>query len=341
MASIHVGTSGWVYADWCGRFYPEKLPARRRLEHYARHFDTVEINATHYRLATPSQVAGWNAVLPETFHTVAKGSAFLTHRIKLAGPLLERGVARFFEPLSAMKTLRVVLWQLPQIFPRDLERLDRFFSLLPRHVRHALEPRDPWWWNDEVAALLRQHEIAFCAVSHPALPADVVPTTDFLYVRFHGLGEQLYHYKYTRRELTQWVDRLAAARRGRALYAFFNNDWVCNAIADATVFRALLSGERAPRTGLAAIGITGYGRGVAPALVTGSTPRRSSSRSTPRARTHRGRPDRDTPDPPRSGRGCTSSAASARPGRRRSRARGSGRSGCSRSAPRACRRWCR
>jgi uncharacterized protein YecE (DUF72 family) len=259
-ARIHVGTSGFVYADWCGRFYPEKLPAKRRLAHYASHFDTLEINATHYRLASANQVAGWNAVLPSHFHTVCKGSAFLTHRIKLAGPLLARGLGRFFEPLAALRTLRVVLWQLPQTFPRDLERVDRFLALLPRHVRHAFEPRDPWWWNDDVAALLRKHEVAFCAVSHPALPADVVPTTDFLYLRFHGLGEELYHYKYTTRELSQWIERLRAPLRGRSLYAFFNNDWVCNAIADAVILRALLAGERPPRTGIARLGVAGYGR---------------------------------------------------------------------------------
>ena len=45
-----IGCSGWNYRDWRGAFYPDGLPARRWLEAYAEHFDTVEVNTTFYRL---------------------------------------------------------------------------------------------------------------------------------------------------------------------------------------------------------------------------------------------------------------------------------------------------
>ena len=125
----------------------------------------------------------------------------------------------------------------------DLERLEQFFLLLPRHVRHAVEFREPRWWADDVVALLKKYDIAFCAVSHPALPSDIVPTTDFLYVRFHGLGERLYDYLYNDAELTDWVTRLEKPLRGRELYAFFNNDWHCQAIENGKTFREMLRGS--------------------------------------------------------------------------------------------------
>jgi uncharacterized protein YecE (DUF72 family) len=237
-ARVHVGTSGWVYKDWCGTFYPEKLPATERLAYYARTFDVVEINATHYRLASHEMVRNWNRILPENFRMVAKGSAFITHRLKLKN--CERAVERFFEPLRELRALGCVLWQFPQAMPRDLERLDRFLAILPRHVRHAVEFRDASFWADDVTSLLERYQVALCAVSHPALPPDVIPTTDLLYVRFHGLGDKLYDYEYSDAQLAEWVQRLRPLLRGRELYAFFNNDWHCQAIRNAQSFRALL-----------------------------------------------------------------------------------------------------
>lgn len=240
---MRVGTSGWVYGDWRGTFYPDDLPARDRLAFYAKRFDTVEINSTHYRLASAPAVAAWQACLPRGFHMVAKGSAFITHRLKLRG--CEGALDRFFEPLAPLVSLRVVLWQLPARFPLDLERVDRFLEALPRRpngraVRHAMEFRDPWWWRDEVRDLLARHRVAFCAVSHPELPDDVVVTGDLVYVRFHGLGPVKYHYDYSDAELAPWASRLRPHVGVRDVYAFFNNDYEAHAIRNGERFRELL-----------------------------------------------------------------------------------------------------
>ncbi len=62
--SIHIGTSGWVYGDWQGRFYPEDVKGSDRLSYYAEQFDTVEVNATFYRLPTQNMIDAWNRRLP-------------------------------------------------------------------------------------------------------------------------------------------------------------------------------------------------------------------------------------------------------------------------------------
>lgn len=244
---LRVGTSGWVYADWTGPFYPAGLPARDRLAYYARRFDLVEINATHYRLATERAAAAWQAAVPPDFRFVAKGSAFITHRLKLKG--CEGAVARFFAPLAPLEALSAVLWQLPPRMPRDLERVDRFLALLPRThagrpLRHVLEPRDAWWWSDETRVLLRRHHVALCSVSHPSLPAEVDPTSDLVYVRFHGLGEEPYLHAYRRRELEAWALRLAPWLRTHHVYAAFNNDREAHAVRDAARFARMLREAR-------------------------------------------------------------------------------------------------
>jgi len=85
---IHLGTSGYVYDHWRRLFYPRGLPTKRWLQHYARVFSTVELNATFYRLPTPSAVDGWREGTPRGFRFAAKGSRYLTHmkRLKDAGP---------------------------------------------------------------------------------------------------------------------------------------------------------------------------------------------------------------------------------------------------------------
>ena len=43
-AKLHVGTSGYQYDEWRGRFYPEELPKSAWFAHYVEHFDAVELN---------------------------------------------------------------------------------------------------------------------------------------------------------------------------------------------------------------------------------------------------------------------------------------------------------
>jgi uncharacterized protein YecE (DUF72 family) len=104
--------------------------------------------------------------------------------------------------------------------------LDRFLAELPekKKVRHAVEFRHGSWWDQEVVALLTRHHAAFVAVSHPRLPETIHPTADFLYLRLHWMGKDLYRYDYSDEELAQWAALVTPHLRGRSLYAFFNND---------------------------------------------------------------------------------------------------------------------
>ena len=254
---IHVGTSGWTYDDWSGPFYPAEVKGSERLSFYATRFDTVELNASFYRFPSAVMIDAWNRRLSHRFHMVVKGHRRITHFSKLSG--CAESLAGFMERLLDLRTLRVVLWQLPPSLHRDLPRLEEFLILLEkttprgrgrRRVRHAVEFRHASWWDDEVGASLARHAVSFVAVSHPRLPEDVVRTTDLIYIRFHGKGRQLYDYDYSDAELAHWVGRLSDDLPRRDVYAFFNNDWHANAPRNAATFRALLEGrERKPPGG--------------------------------------------------------------------------------------------
>jgi uncharacterized protein YecE (DUF72 family) len=123
-----------------------------------------------------------------------------------------------------------------------LPRLEAFLALLPRTVRHVVEFRHASWWDELTAETLRRHGAGFVAVSHPRLPDTIHPTTDFLYVRFHGLGRRLYDYDYSERELEDWARRLRPVLRERELFAFFNNTEGAQAPRNAETLRAMLTG---------------------------------------------------------------------------------------------------
>ena len=70
--AVRIGTSGWNYAHWTNVLYPEGLPAERRLDHYARQFQTVELNASYYRWPSDAAFAGWQQRLPDGFVVTVK-----------------------------------------------------------------------------------------------------------------------------------------------------------------------------------------------------------------------------------------------------------------------------
>jgi len=223
---VWIGTSGWVYKEWAGHFYPQGWPKKDEFSYYTRHFPTVEINATFYRLPTPAMVRGWRERSPDGFQFAVKGSRYLTHIKRLADTT--RGLRKYFSRLRPLAgRTGPVLWQLPPTFRKDdrnVARLEKFLAHLPGAYRHAVEFRHPSWLDDDTFALLRRHRVANVWVSSLRMPADHTLTADFAYLRFHGLKDGAYH-DYTTDELQPWAEQLArVARRGRPAYVYFNND---------------------------------------------------------------------------------------------------------------------
>jgi uncharacterized protein YecE (DUF72 family) len=239
---VRIGCSGWNYADWRGRLYPEGLGAGRWLERYAEVFDTVEVNSTFYRLARPDAVRRWLEQTPDDFVFAVKASRYLTHVRRLRQ--MPDGVERFYEaiePLARSPKMGPVLWQLPANFRRDDERLAQALEALPEG-KHCFEFRHESWFTREVYALLRSHGVALVIGDDPERPFQTHEiTTDWTYVRFHR-GRRGRRGNYSRSELDEWVERIRLWKRRRAVFAYFNNDWKGFAVANARYVLRRLDG---------------------------------------------------------------------------------------------------
>ncbi len=234
MSRVRIGCSGWMYDSWRGGLYPERCPKRLWLERYAEVFDTVEVNATFYRLQRESTVAAWVSRTPEGFCFAVKASRYLTH-VRRLGDIAE-GIARFYAPLTPLieaERLGPVLWQLPENFHRDDVRLGRLLELLPSG-RHTIEFRHPSWFCEPVLGLLRECGVALTIGDHPSRPWNVhEATAPWRFVRFHW-GARGRRGNYSASELKRWAATISAWREaGEDVYAYFNNDWEGFAPANA------------------------------------------------------------------------------------------------------------
>lgn len=220
--TVRIGCSGWNYAHWREPVYGGAPPARW-LELYAARFDTVEVNATFYRLPTRRAVEGWVERTPDGFTFAVKASRYLTHVRRLQD--LGRGVERFFaplEPLAAAGRLGPVLWQLPETFRRDDDRLAAALDRLPP-AAHAWEFRHASWFAAEIYALLREHTAALVVGDTPDRPfQERVLTAPWTYVRFHH-GSRGRRGSYSETELREWAGWLGGL--DVPAWAYFNNDW--------------------------------------------------------------------------------------------------------------------
>jgi uncharacterized protein YecE (DUF72 family) len=275
---IRIGISGWRYEPWRGVFYPAGLAQRRELEFCAQHFSTVEINGSFYSLQRPQYYETWYRETPPGFLFSVKGSRYITHMLRLKN--IEKPLANFFASgvLNLRDKLGPFLWQLPEMFRFEPERLAGFFKLLPRNtakalqlarrrdarmtgrsrlaidakrpMRHAIEIRHRSFMNEEFVSLLRKHDIGLVVADTAGKwPRMLHVTSDFVYVRLHG-EVKIYTSGYSRRALASWARRIRDwDADGRDVYVYFDNDAKVRAPFDALSLKTLTGGDFPRRSG--------------------------------------------------------------------------------------------
>jgi uncharacterized protein YecE (DUF72 family) len=236
---VRVGCSGWNYDSWKQPVYHGR-PASHWLRLYAELFDTVEVNATFYRLPTRAAVERWAEQSPEGFVFTIKGSRYLTHYTRLTR--MEEGWDLLWsriEPLAQAGKLGPVLWQLPPRFARDDERLDEALRALPP-IGHCFEFRHPSWFCDPVYEILEHHRAALVIGVQPDRPfQELRLTTGWTVIRFH-YGSRGRRGNFSETELREWRDTIDGLRRDARVFAYFNNDWEAFAVRNALRLRQLV-----------------------------------------------------------------------------------------------------
>ena len=236
------GTSGYQYDHWSGAFYPDELPRTDWFEHFARHFDTVEINNTFYNLPEESTFDSWRERAPEGFLYTLKFSRYGTHVKHLKKPY--DYVDLFMERARRLKDhLGPILVQLRPNWHVNLDRLAGFLDVLPEAQRWAMEFRDPTWLCDEVYELLEAHDVALCIhdMIHGSLKEHPqVVTSDWVYLRFHGADTWG---KYPYQALVAHARKVEAFMAdGLDVFAYFNNDAEGYAVENAKDLRRYVRG---------------------------------------------------------------------------------------------------
>lgn len=229
---LRIGTSGYQYEHWRGIFYPPRLAPQRWFQHYATHFDTVEINNTFYRLPRPEVFAGWYHAAPNGFLFALKFSRYGSHLKHLQDP--QATLPRFMTCASELgDRLGPLLVQLPPHWHADPDRLRAFLSQVPRDQRCAVEVRHASWLCDAVYQVLRDHNAALCIHDrldrHPRLL-----TASWSYLRYHGGPAGTYSPRFLRDEAGRLREWCAA---GMQVYAYFNNDYAGYALKNALDLR--------------------------------------------------------------------------------------------------------
>jgi uncharacterized protein YecE (DUF72 family) len=246
MAEAYIGTSGWNYKHWAAdEFYPKDLKPRDWLIFFARHFRTVEINNSFYRLPSEQAFQNWRMQVPHEFVFSVKASRYITHLKRLKDPA--DPLALFFSRATHLKDkLGPVLFQLPPGLKFDTQRIEVFLNTLRQHtsksnVRCAIEVRDPTWLVEPFYEMLHAHGVALCLADWRDTHVTGPVTADFVYIRRHygpGKGGN-----YPRNAL----DRDVAGIRGWLgqhldVYMYFNNDAGGHAVRNAGYVQQALSG---------------------------------------------------------------------------------------------------
>ncbi len=234
---IYLGTSGWSYDHWVDTLYPEDLKKGDWLKFYSKKFNSVEVNASFYRLPFKNMVKGWVNKTPTDFLLTFKGSNLITHKKKLKDS--EDYLDKFYSRFKLLEGKKgAILWQLPPSLHRDDDLLENFLSNLSSDSDQVIEFRHKSWFNQKIYDLLEKYGIGFCITSCPEFTTDTIVTADFAYFRWHGVKDW-YRYKYSKQELKNWAEKIKKLDVDR-VYGYFNNDFQGNAPKNCQMLKEIL-----------------------------------------------------------------------------------------------------
>ncbi|MEW6569651.1 MAG: DUF72 domain-containing protein [Nitrospirota bacterium] len=230
---IYVGTSGYGYKEWKGKFYPEKISPKEMLHFYSERFNAVEINNTFYHMPTEAVLTSWAEQVQRDFVFAIKAPQVITHLKQLRNVGGETG--HLFRSLSVLgKKLGPVLFQLPRSFHADRPALKDFLDLIPGNIPCAFEFRSPSWLNVEILDLLRERECSLGIVDTDENPAkEIISITPWGYLRLRRSN-------YTDADLSQWMERILL-QKWKKVFVFFKHEDEAKGPQMAMRFRELVA----------------------------------------------------------------------------------------------------
>jgi uncharacterized protein YecE (DUF72 family) len=194
---LWIGTSGFQYPEWKGKFYPDEMPASKMLPYYAERFKSTEVNYTFRRIPEAKTILNWSAWTPEQFRFSFKAPQRITHFARLRGCAEVLGV--FAKAIAVAEAkLGPVLFQLPPNFVKNVEVLEAFLTELPKGIQAVFEFRHESWFDKTVFEALRGANAALCIAENEEFATPLEATADFGYLR-------LRREDYTSAKIKKWT----------------------------------------------------------------------------------------------------------------------------------------
>jgi uncharacterized protein YecE (DUF72 family) len=236
---VWIGTSGYNYPEWRGSFYPDKLPAAKMLPYYAERFASVEINNSFYRMPSAETLLGWSNATPEHFKLTLKAPKRITHQARLRD--CASTVEYFLKLAATLGPKRgAALFQLPPFMRKDCGLLAAFIATLPPGSGAAFEFRHPSWFDDELYALLAQHDLALCIADSEKLSTPVQITASYAYFRLRDEG-------YEEADIQRWAETIATrAAHCHDVFVYFKHEESGKGPAFARLLLQALGSDAAP-----------------------------------------------------------------------------------------------
>ena len=214
--TLLAGTSGYAFKEWKGVFYPPEIGDDAWLGYYAGKFPTVEINNTFYRLPRQPVLQDWAGQVPGEFTFAIKASMRITHHARLK-PECASALDFLLQNTSVLgDRLGPILFQLPPNMEKDLQRLRGVLGLLPPKRRFTIEFRHESWFDEDVFAALREHDVAMCLNEQEDFACPIHATASWGYVRLHRLD-------YDAESLGKWAACIAG-QEWSDTYVYFKHD---------------------------------------------------------------------------------------------------------------------
>lgn len=240
-----LGTVGFGYKQWVEAFYPAGMKSADYLSHYARFFDSAEIDTTFYGTPKAKTVANWYQRVPDDFVFCPKTPHSITHDTPLRDAI--RPMREFVFTMQKLEEkLGAILIQYPpSVTLSAFDDLRFFLDGLPDGVRYAIEFRDASWRRGRVLQALNKRNIAWVGADYIHLPPEVLATTDFTYIRFIGIHGQ---FKTKDHEILDQSDRLKMWHTQlqphldqlTTVYGYFNNDYSGHSPTTCNRFKQLI-----------------------------------------------------------------------------------------------------
>lgn len=212
-----IGTSGFQYPEWKGKFYPDKLPAAKMLGVYAAAFRSTEVNYTFRSLPSEKTIERWVAETPAEFRFSLKAPQRVTHFSKLRA--CGGAMHDFRKAVTGLgDKLGPVLFQLPPALKADAGLLQEFLDSMPAGLRAAFEFRHQSWFTDEVFEILAGRNAALCLAESEDITTPRVATADFGYLRPRRED-------YTKDDLGGWAGFVREqSEKWQEVFAYFKHE---------------------------------------------------------------------------------------------------------------------